>query len=171
MPERLPPETLACLAQIESWRSPPRPRDILARAIGDQLIQVDGKREWRKGVRLGPQTSGAGSNNAKLVQCAPPAIRKTAVRELLILSSSTGLLGFPPTIHTDASTGFSRRGYRSADLAFNLREQDTLLVVCLRGTLPRAHAATKQNIAQSAKVGYCPCPRELRTWLSRRRTL
>ena len=44
---------------------PPIPtRDYIVCALGDRLIQLDGKRDWRMGVWLGPCVSGEGQNNA-----------------------------------------------------------------------------------------------------------
>ena len=80
---------------------PSGPADFQAWELSGRIIEVDGKRVWRIGVRLGHPASGA-------VQSTPPALRNTAVREMMNFPLAPGPVGLPPIVNADASKG--RRG-------------------------------------------------------------
>ena len=125
--------------------------------LRDQLIQEDGWRAWRTGVRLGPNTTGAGANYAASVESAPTAMRKTTARGMLTSLQPPGQVGSAPTIDTDASSGFLRLALQIASTAMNLCEAEEFALVRLAGATSRAHPGSKTDVVKGATVGYCPC--------------
>ena len=115
------------------------------------------------GVRLGPNSSGEGSNVAQSEHCTPPALLKTSVREIPALLSAPGQVSFPPPIDSGASLGFSGMRDRSFEVAFGSRDAYGFSLVRFAKATSRAYEATKQDLARGANVGYCPnCARAAR---------
>ena len=70
---------------------------------------------------------------------------------------SPGQAGYPPSVATDALLGFSVMAYQSAEALIGRCEVPGGILVRLVGTCARAHQGSqKDDIAQRAKVGYCP---------------
>ena len=60
-------------------------------------------------------------------------------------------------MNADASSGPWLLGNPNPEVGCGSRGAGGPLLVCLSSTTSRAHSETKQNLAQRAKVGYCPC--------------
>ena len=115
-------------------------------------IRREGCHVCRMGARLGSSASGASANVAKSGTKSPPPLGETALWKLLKLLHAPA-----PSMNADASLGFARTAYQSATAAMNLREAGKFALVRFAGTTSRAHTASRQDIAQRAKVGNCPC--------------
>ena len=91
-----PGELEAWLAALplEVWQVPERP--ILRN-----------QRDWRMGVRLGPNASGA---LAYIMWASPPGIRRVGVRGILDVSSPPGQKERPASMYTDAPLGYAGMG-------------------------------------------------------------
>ena len=119
--------------------------------LAGRHIQADGKRDWRVSVRLGPNASGEGATGAKAAKSAPPAPREN------LGPRADGQIYYLPTMNPNTLLGRPRMGYRSSEEAVSSSEANGRLLVRLAGTTSRAHSATKQDLAQGAKVGHCAC--------------
>ena len=97
------------------------------------------------GVRLGRNAGGEGSNVAQSVECAPPTLRETSVRELHTSPSAPGKGVVPPTMKADASSGLPCMGYESFEAACGPCEADGYVLVRSVGTTSRTHSATTQD--------------------------
>ena len=64
----------------------------------------DGKqcREWRLGVRLGPNASGELPQRIYDLAATPPETRKAGFREIAEVHRCKGHVGYPPIVATDA---------------------------------------------------------------------
>ena len=87
----------------------------------------------------------------------PPALRKVNYRELLMISEALNQVGLPCSINTDASLGWAVYCYRSFEVLFNQCQGDRSILLRLEGHCSRGSGAPRNNTAQRAKCGYCPC--------------
>ena len=116
------------------------------------------RRNWRLGARLSAAAPGVYSQWASDLDATPPGIRKAGFREVLEVLRGPVKGGYPPSVATDAHLGFSVMAYRSAEVLFGRCEGQGRILVRLVGTCSRAHQGRKkEDIAQPAKVEYCPC--------------
>ena len=81
---------------------PPATGDYEVRALAERPIRVEGKRDWRVVLRLGPNSIGDSSTEAKSVKCASSAVRETSVRRASALLPALGQVGAPLTMKADA---------------------------------------------------------------------
>ena len=70
-------------------------------------------------------------------------------------SRSQGQIGFLPTLDADASLGSPSVWYQGAPVAMDSCDEGEFALSRVLGTAFREHAATKDIIAQRAKVCYC----------------
>ena len=69
-----------------------------------------------------------------------------------------GQVGYPPSVAADAQLGFSVMAYQLAELPSGRCDGGGHIWARLIGTCTRAHKASRNgDIAQLAKVGFCPC--------------
>ena len=57
----------------------------------------------------------------------------------------------------NAVLGFPCMAYQSAIMAMSRRDAEEFLLTLFGGTDTQSHTATKTNLGQRAKVGYCAC--------------
>ena len=75
--------------------------------------------------------------------------------------TAKGHVGYPPTKTTDSRLGYLVMLSDSAEIRFGSREGHVSILVRPEGSCTRAHPGAKNELAQSAKVGYCPfCTKE-----------
>ena len=106
-------------------------------------------------LRLGPQGSG------ELMQwldtpSAAPGVRKSSMREVLMLLENPLQIGFPATVNTDACLGFAAYAFQSAEVLFGPVQTTHDILIRLEGRRCKGHS-DRQHTTQRAKVGYCPC--------------
>ena len=87
----------------------------------------------------------------------PPAMGKSPIREVLGFLQARGQFGFPPSMHLDACLGYCCVGYQGAEMALSKCDAGKYILVRLGGAVSKGCDAAKSNLAQKAKVGYCPC--------------
>ena len=58
-------------------------------------------RDWRLGVRLGPNASGIHSQRVSVLDATTPGIRKAGFREVMEVLRCPGQAGNPPIVETD----------------------------------------------------------------------
>ena len=71
--------------------------------------------------------------------------------------SAPDKVGYPPTMHSDASPGLSCAGRHSAAITSSSRDSKSCALVRLVGTASRAHPGCRRELAQGAQAGYQPC--------------
>lgn len=120
------------------------------------LLQKDGRRDWWRGVRLGPDEDSSRSRRADPALATPPGVRATSEGEIIAFSQADGQVGFPPVISTDASPGYSATAYQSSNILFGNLEGGNIALV-LEGTTSRCHNGGKTELARRATVRDCPC--------------
>ena len=86
--------TLTVDSPYEGWPPPPR-RPVQER-----------QRRSGMGIRLDPNSSGAGADFARSAEATAPALRKVGVLEILEAPSAPGKVGYPPCMSPDANLGF-----------------------------------------------------------------
>ena len=90
-------------------------------------------------------------------ECYPPGVWMAGFREVMEVLRSPGQVGNPPSIATNAHLGFPVMAYQSAEVLFGRCEGHGGSLVRVVGTCARAHLwSKKDDVAQRAKVGYCP---------------
>ena len=60
-------------------------------------------------------------------------------------------------MHTDACLGFCWIGYQSSEVAGHHCDAFRNILIRMKVAIAKGHDASKQNSAQKAKVGHCPC--------------
>ena len=83
------------------------------------------QRDWRIGVRLGANVSGA---LAHKLQVPPPALRRARVRDVSDLLPSPGQVGNPASTNTDAYLEHATMGHQSHELASERCDADRCLL-------------------------------------------
>ena len=68
-----------------------------------------------------------------------------------------GQVGLPPTISTYVSLRYSVTVRQHPGIFFRYLGGEKVTLVRPEGTTSRGHRGAKAELAQRAKVGYCPC--------------
>ena len=106
-------------------------------------------------LRLGPNGSG------ELMQwldtpSAAPGVRRSSMRELLMILENPLQIGFPSTILSDSCLGFATYALQSAEILFGPIGTTHEILIRIEGRRCKGHSDRTQN-TQRAKLGYCPC--------------
>ena len=88
------------------------------------------------------------------VKCMQPASRDAGARELSGVLSAPGQVGYPPTMNTDLSFGYTSAGYHSAEVASGSHEADGCASARFAGATSRGLSGKNRNTAQKAQAGY-----------------
>ena len=119
-------------------------RNVLAGGKQNEAYKSPGRRtrdhsdrDQKRGIRLAPLASGAETNSV-----AP-------IRELMGFLQTRGQFGYSPTMHADVMV------YRIAEIAASKCDAGKSAPAGLEGTAPEGHDATKTEVPQRAKAGYC----------------
>ena len=111
-------------------------------------------------VSRSPDSIVAGAYIFKVIPAASTQIagwRGAPVRAFMGSLETRGQFGCSPPMHTDACLRYSGMGYQSAEIAIDKCDAGKLALVHSGGAGCNGHGARKEELAQSAKVGYRPC--------------
>ena len=111
----------------------------------------------QEGSPPGPNVSGEVTDNLVQPHRTPADSRKSSLTEVLGLLRTRGQFGFPLSMQTDACLGFCSMGYQSSGVARNHCDAFRRILIRSEGSVANRRDSSKQNWAQRAKVGYCPC--------------
>ena len=116
---------------------------------------------WTFGTRLGQEATGKWSNSVQApTDCqprGPPAFRKANWRELKAYLQASKQLGMPCTAAADSQLGWNVYALQSPEVLVAHCEGSQSLLLRLEGDACKGYQATKKDLAQKAKCGYCPC--------------
>ena len=110
--------------------------------------------QW--GVRIGPNASRENSNRMAYSQNMPPDLRKSSPREILEILRARGQIGSPASMHTHACLGYSAMRNRTWGAPHRVLDARKFNLIRLVGPEAKGRDA-EGNLAQKAKVGFCPC--------------
>ena len=79
-------------------------------------------------------------------------MRQSSVREFTVFPQAWGQIGYPATMSTDVSLGFSPMTYQSAVIAMT-----KCFLARFERTAAKTREAPKTDVVRRAKVGCCPC--------------
>ena len=103
---------------------------------------------------MGPTASSELSQRIYGLSSTPPGVRMAGFREVAVALRCEGQVGSPPSVATDAQSGYSFMAYQSAELLFGRREGSGLILVRTEGTCARGHTAGENAaVTQRATVG------------------
>ena len=91
------------------------------------------------------------------MQPPPPALRRVGVREIVDVLSTTGQVGNPSFMNTEASLRYPDIGYQRSGLVSTSFDLGRRAPVRLIGQASKGHTGLEREQARRAKVGYCPC--------------
>ena len=138
--------------------NPPMVSGFAAYRLPIRLIREHCNSNGPRGCRSGPRARGSLSQCVVAPEFVPPAARKVSPREITRILESPLQEGYPASMITGASSGYSAMGYQSWDVVFDHCEASTSTLVRLEGRLSKGHGGeARDGLCQKAKVGYCPC--------------
>ena len=127
----------------------PAPLQLEVRGIDGRLAE-SGQRDWRIGVRLGPNADGT---SAALLRPPPPGLRRAGVGGISERFSYPGQVGYPASMDRDAWVGYS---IMSGQASQSCGAQWSLLGR-LGGQSMRGRGVVRKELVQWAKLGLRAC--------------
>ena len=108
---------------------------------------------WGIGIRLGSQACNEATDYLAPIKNRASATRGTSIRELMGFLQPRSQIGCPPTLHADASPGFPRMAYRSAEIAMAKCDAGEFVLARIEDPVAEGHNAPETELTQRAEVG------------------
>ena len=124
-----------------------------------RVVEGRTKHQWSYGTRLGPKATGCWSNLVEDAQqpTLPPLLRKVNWRELLHILEANNQVGLPTSVNTDGKLGWALYAYMSPEILMGRCDGAQSLLLRVEGVCSEGSDALKNELAQRAKCGICPC--------------